>query len=49
VQLEIGADPRLRPGMEGVAKVVVDDRHLIWIWTRELANWLKLKAWAWTP
>jgi len=48
-QLETGADPRLRPGMEGVAKVVVDDRHLIWIWTRELANWLKLKAWAWTP
>lgn len=48
-QLESGPDPHLRPGMEGVAKVHVDDRRLIWIWTRELANWLKLKAWAWTP
>lgn len=48
-QLETGIDPRLRPGMEGVAKVSVDDRRLIWIWTRELANWLRLKAWAWTP
>ena len=48
-QLEAGPDPRLRPGMEGVAKIAVDDRHLIWIWTRELLNWVKLKAWAWTP
>jgi multidrug efflux pump subunit AcrA (membrane-fusion protein) len=48
-QLETGVDPRLRPGMEGVAKVSVDERRLIWIWTREMANWLKLKAWAWTP
>jgi len=48
-QLEAGPDPRLRPGMEGVAKVTVDERHLAWIWTRELVNWLRLKAWAWTP
>jgi RND family efflux transporter MFP subunit len=47
--LESGPDPRMRPGMEGVAKVSVDDRRLAWIWTRELANWLRLKAWAWTP
>jgi RND family efflux transporter MFP subunit len=48
-QLETGADPRLRPGMEGVAKVVVEDRRLAWIWSREIVNWLRLKLWAWTP
>lgn len=48
-QLESGPDPRLRPGMEGVAKVSVDERRLAWIWTREMMNWLRLKAWAWTP
>lgn len=48
-QLETGLDPRLRPGMEGVAKVSVDQQLLAWIWTREMANWLRLKAWAWTP
>ena len=48
-QLEAGPDPRLRPGMEGVAKVSVDERGLAWIWTRETLNWLRLKAWAWTP
>jgi len=48
-QLEGGPDPRLRPGMEGVAKVAVEERRLAWIWTRELVDWLKLKAWAWTP
>lgn len=40
---------RLRPGMEGVAKVTVDERNLGWIWTREAANWIRLKAWSWTP
>jgi hypothetical protein len=48
-QLEGDAGARLRPGMEGVAKVSVEDRHLAWIWTRELANWIRLKFWAWTP
>lgn len=48
-QLEPGDAARLRPGMEGVAKVTVDDRLLAWIWTRELGNWLRLKLWAWTP
>jgi RND family efflux transporter MFP subunit len=48
-RVESGGEPRLRPGMEGVAKVAVDERHLAWIWTRELVNWVRLKAWAWTP
>ncbi len=40
---------RLRPGMEGVGKIVIDERRFIWIWTRELIHWVYLKIWAWWP
>ena len=40
---------RLRPGMEGVGKVVIDKRRFIWIWTRELIHWVYLKIWTWWP
>jgi RND family efflux transporter MFP subunit len=40
---------RLRPGMEGVGKIQVDERRLIAIWTREMRNWIRLKLWAWMP
>jgi len=43
-----GSD-RLRPGMEGYGKILVDRRHLIWIWTHDLITWLRLKMWAWLP
>lgn len=39
----------LRPGMEGVGKVVVGERKLIWIWTYSLVQWIKLKFWSWWP
>ena len=48
-QLQSDSGVRLRPGMEGLAKIHIDDRRLIWIWTHELVNWIKLKFWAWTP
>lgn len=35
----------LRPGLEGVAKVYIDDRLLISIWTRSLRDWLTLQWW----
>lgn len=38
---------RLRPGMEGVGKVEVDRRRLIWIWTHGLTDWLRLAWWKW--
>ncbi|MDX6805807.1 HlyD family efflux transporter periplasmic adaptor subunit [Terrihabitans rhizophilus] len=41
--------PRLRPGMEGVAKIDAGERLLIWIWTRSMTDWLRLKAWQWLP
>lgn len=40
---------RLRPGMEGVAKVEVGDRKLIWIWTRYLLDWMRLQVWSLVP
>ncbi|HEX9181535.1 MAG TPA: efflux RND transporter periplasmic adaptor subunit, partial [Burkholderiales bacterium] len=48
-QLEGDAGGRLRPGMEGVAKIHVDDRPLIWIWTRETLNWVRLTLWRLMP
>ncbi len=40
---------RLRPGMEGFAKVEVDRRRLIWIWTHDLIDWARLWVWSWWP
>jgi RND family efflux transporter MFP subunit len=40
---------RLRPGMEGVGKIYIDRRKLIWIWTHEIIDWVRLKLWTWIP
>lgn len=40
---------RLRPGMEGVGKIQVDRRRLIWIWTHKLIDWLRLMVWVYWP
>ncbi|MEO8008774.1 MAG: HlyD family efflux transporter periplasmic adaptor subunit, partial [Betaproteobacteria bacterium] len=47
-QLDSGAD-RLRPGMEGIGKIYVDERKLVWIWTHSLTEWLQLWVWSWIP
>jgi len=47
--LDVKPDGRLRPGMEGVGKVSVDERRLIWVWTREFSTWVRRKLWAWVP
>lgn len=44
-----GEPPRLRPGMEGVAKIDVDRRRLAWIWAHDAIDWLRLFVWTWTP
>jgi RND family efflux transporter MFP subunit len=41
------APPRLRPGMEGIGKVEVGKRKLLWIWTHPLVEWLQLTTWRW--
>ncbi|NNM87429.1 MAG: HlyD family efflux transporter periplasmic adaptor subunit [Phycisphaerae bacterium] len=35
----------LRPGMEGTARIHIGHRHYIWIWTRSLIDWLRMKLW----
>ena len=39
--------PQLRPGMKGIAKVFIDRRPLLSIWTRNLREWLALQYWRW--
>jgi RND family efflux transporter MFP subunit len=39
----------LRPGMEGVAKIEIGRRRLVWIWTHEPFERLRLWAWSWWP
>jgi RND family efflux transporter MFP subunit len=43
------ATEALRPGMEGVAKVSIDERKLAWIWTHKLIAWARLWLWSWWP
>ncbi|MBK9162209.1 MAG: HlyD family efflux transporter periplasmic adaptor subunit [Nitrosomonadales bacterium] len=38
---------QLRPGMEGIGKIDIGKRRLIWIWTHSLTDWLRLQAWNW--
>ncbi|MGO8739250.1 efflux RND transporter periplasmic adaptor subunit [Rhodoblastus sp.] len=42
-------DPRLRPGMEGVAKIEIGRRNIAWIWTHSLFDWLRVKIWSLVP
>jgi len=50
VEAELDTAPeRLKPGMEGVGKIEVDNRLIVWIWTHEAMDWLRLKIWNWVP
>ncbi len=44
-----GPVEQLRPGMEGVGKIEVGRRRLIWIWTHGLLDWLRMWAWKEAP
>jgi hypothetical protein len=44
-----GTPAMFRPGMEGVGKVEIDRRLLIWIWTHEAIDWVRLTLWKWLP
>ena len=41
--------PTLRPGMEGVGKILVGERRWLWIWTHNFWDWLGMKLWRWWP
>lgn len=48
VEAKLDAAPatvRLRPGMEGVGKVLVGERRLWWVWTHGFTDWLRLWLW----
>jgi hypothetical protein len=32
-----------------LGKVVAGERTLIWIWTHNLVNWVRLSTWKWLP
>ena len=40
---------KLRPGMEGVGKIAIDERKLIWIWTHKIVHWIRMFVWTWWP
>lgn len=40
---------RLRPGMEGVGKVVTNPMPLWWILFHSFTDWLRLTLWTWMP
>jgi hypothetical protein len=42
-------DAALRPGMQGIAKVVVGRARYVWIWTHDAVNWARLKLWEYLP
>ena len=39
----------LRPGMQGVGKIDIGTRKLIWIWTHRMVDWFRLWSWSWMP
>ena len=39
------APDALRPGMQGVAKLDLGRERLLWLWTHEALDWLRLKLW----
>lgn len=39
----------LRPGMQGVGKINIGRSSLIWIWTHEITDWVRLWVWSWWP
>ena len=42
-------DNRIRPGMEGVAKIDVGRRSVVWVWGHPLFHWVRIKLWGLIP
>lgn len=40
-----GVPDWLRPGMQGVARLDVGRARLLWLWTHELVDWLRIRLW----
>jgi multidrug resistance efflux pump len=37
----------LKPGLEGIAKIEVGQRHFIWLLSHRMIDWFKLNLWSW--
>lgn len=37
----------LRPGMQGVSKIEIGERQLLWVLMHKPLDWLRLKLWSW--
>jgi hypothetical protein len=35
--------------MEGVGKIEVGQQLFVWIWTRQVIDWVRLTLWQWLP
>lgn len=46
-KFDAAAAAALRPGLQGVAKIKVEDQPLAWIWTHRFVDWLKIALWSW--
>ena len=46
-ELNTESGKRLRPGMEGIGKIEIKRRRLVWIWTHRAIDWLKMTLWSW--
>ncbi len=44
----LDAPDLLRPGMEGIGKINAGRAKLLWIWTHEMFDWLRLWFWSWS-
>ena len=44
-----GVSANLRPGMEGVGKIEIEQRKLFWIFTHKLVHWFRMWTWSWWP
>lgn len=50
VEAALTGDPaNLTPGMKGVARLDVDRRLLVSVWTRPITDWLSMAVWTWWP
>jgi len=43
------AYPKLRPGMQGIAKINIDQRSYLWIFLHELIDAVRVWGWSWLP
>ena len=39
----------LRPGMEGVGKIVIGRESVAWIWLHPMIDWARIWSWHWLP